>query len=253
MKSGLNLLLSYALIILFLPSCITAKQDIESYFMENIQLNPESLDLKQVYVQFSNSTIFNEFDLKNEITKKLENKNFQILESSKSSPIILNINIKSHGRLHKEIKPFELQDSFLKAENLNSYKIKNDKNSDNFDVNDFVVLTLGSVAGFFAFNNVGIALITGTSSYYAKKTIVDYKKNNKFITVVDISISEISKETIKTHDFREVKQGAGGSRKFNFNSQTPFKQYQSRLIIISNKNQLNLVAQNIVNSVSGTI
>jgi hypothetical protein len=253
MKSGLNLLLSCVLIILLLPSCVSTKQDIESYFMENIQLNPESLDSRRVYVQFSNSTIFNEFDLKNNIVKKLENKNFQILESSKNSPIILSINIKSHGKLHKEIKPFELQDSFLKAENLNSYKIKNDTKNNNFSVNDFVFLTLGSVAGFVTFNNIGLALIMGTSSYYANKTIVDYKKNNKFITVVDVSISEISKETIKTYDFREVKQGAGGSRKFNFNSQTLFKQYQSRLIIISNGNQLNLVAQNIINSVSATI
>ena len=252
---GRHILLLSILLTSILASCSSnSGSSVNSYLMENININPLILSQKQVYLHFINSTIYNEFDVESEIKSKFSTRGFTVMQNPENSPILINANLKFYGLIEDASQNKTLQNQFLQNNTTINGKHKQEEVvTKKTELSNFLAMAGGTIGGFLISGNIGISLLSGIGIYGGSKIIEYIMKEKTYLVVIDVVISEYAIEEVETFDFRQVNQGFGGVRKTEFKDKTVFKHYQSRIFITSSKNNINDIKNQIVQSVSGVI
>ncbi len=265
MKSGVKLLLSLVLT-LFLSSCFAIQnfsqstKTIQSYISDNITIDPSIKAKKQIYITLSNGTIYDDLNLENSLKEKFSQFGFSVLEKPQNSPIIIDAKIRYYGIFEKEILNAMLEDR-TKKDAISGFRGFEDfapLSKPKFKV-DFSGILIGGVTGFLIFKNVagafgGAVLISGFSAFLEKLF-----EPQTLLAFVDVNVQEISKNKIKTFDFRQVKLGEGGTRKIEFIDETDYKIYQTKIIVVlkrkhlSEENGIGDAKKQIISSIFGLI
>jgi hypothetical protein len=265
MKSGFRLLLSILLNI-FLSSCFATQnfskntKTIQSYTTDNIIIDPFISAKKEIYLTLTNSTIYEKLDLENSLKYAFKKRGFEVLQSPQNAPLILDVKIRYYGIFEKEILNSMLEDKTKKD------AISGEKNFEDFNllskptINvDFSNLAIGGVGGFLIFKTIlgafGSAILTSGIAIILENSF----EQKTLLAMLDVNIYEVSKEKIKTFDFRQIKLGEGGYRKIEFADETNYKSYQTKVIIIlkrkfiTEKNGIEDASKQIIASISGII
>jgi len=219
MKSGFKLLLSILLIIT--SSC--TRHGAWGTKTDTIVLDPFVLSKKTIYIHFSNSTIYSEFNIEEDIKQHFVAKGFNVVSDPHDAPILLSLNLKYYG--------LENNNS-----NINITK-KSESDTKKIKATDLMLLSAGAVGGFLLSGNIGISFVSGVAFFGIGK-LVEYniKNASNSVAILDVSVFEYSKNPVQIYDFREVKLGEGGTRKTEFAEKTHLKNYQTQILIFANNN-----------------
>lgn len=245
MQSGVKLLLSVSLIFL-LSSCFALQNfsgsvsSVQGYSSNNVFLNPEVLSGKKIYINFRNSTIYDELNLKPDLEKNFINKGFTITQNPKDALILLQASVRYYGIFERDILNSMLEDKTKKdaISGMGEFQdFENAKKPSKYNV-DFSGLVIGSVAGFAIFHTVYLALGSGILVAGASIGVEKWLEPKMVVALIDVEISEISKKPIKTYDFKQISQGDGGFRKVEFEDETHFKTYNTKILVIAKRKAL---------------
>lgn len=239
MKSSFKLLLAI-LLSLILSSCFALQnfskntKTTQGYSSGSIFLDPDLISKKQVYLNFRNSTIYEDFEVQTEIENILKKRNFEIVESV-DAPIRIQANLRYYGLFEREILNAMLEDktkkdSFTSKENFEDFS--EIKRRSKYDV-DFSGIAIGSVIGFAIFHTIYGAIIGG-AVFGGGAIFFEHIYESKIVlAMLDIEVSEKINHQIEVKDFRQVIQGVGGTRKEEETYYTNYRSYKSIGVIVS--------------------
>jgi hypothetical protein len=226
-----------------LQNVFSSANTTQSYFTENIFLDPLILSKKTIYINFRNSTIFENLDAKEDIKQKLEFEGYEIVNSPLEAGILIQSNIRYYGIFDKEILNAMLEDKTKKDKlSKNETEITPDipslRGRSKYDI-DFSGIIIGGAVSFSIFQTVLAGMAGGIVGGILSITLERLYESKMIIAVVDVQISEKSDSPIKEIDFRQTNHGEGGTRKVEYESSTNFKNYKTKLLVVSKKANLN--------------
>ena len=244
----MNKLSSKLLLTLFaliLNSCFAIKnyskntKTTQNYSSNNIFLQPSSLAQKSVYINFRNSTIYQEFNLQNEIEEKLTQKGF-LQTSNPKAPIIIQANLRYYGMFEKEILNSLIEDRVkkiaLEEGEFKNEEFEKEKSEEKLDV---FAIAFGSVVSFLTFKTLASALIGGFVFGGGAIILEHFYESKMVIGLLEIQISEkIPNSKINIYNYSQVNNGMGGVKKEEVNYQSDYKTYQTKIFIVTKNSSL---------------
>jgi hypothetical protein len=267
MKSSLKLLLAF-LLMLILSSCFALQnfskntKTSQSYALNNIFLDPKLLSEKKVYLNFRNSTIYEDFNLFNEIKNKLKSKGIEVVDEN-MAPIHIQVNLRYYGLFETEILNAMLEDKTKKdalTEKSDFEDFSGLKKRSKYDV-DFSGIALGGIIGFASMHTIYGAVLGGILIGAGAIFFESFYESKMVLAMLDISISEKLKNNkeIIVEDFRQVSHGMGGTRKESLQYKSNYQTFQTKVIVVSknalinDENGIKDVKKQIIGIVSGLI
>jgi hypothetical protein len=212
---------------------------VQSYTSDTIIISPFLKAKKQIYVSLTNSTIYHELDIEEDIKNAFKKRGFEVMEKPDNSPLLLEAKVRYYGIFEKEILNAMLEDRTKKDAISGSSDFQEFQKLTKPRSNvDFSGLVIGAVGGFLVFHNIGLAFGAGIATAGISMLLEGIFEPKILVAMIDVSIFEFTPNKIKVTDFRQIKLGEGGTRKTEFIEEVNFKSYQTKIIVVLKRRYL---------------
>lgn len=210
--------------------------DVQTKMSDTVFLDPVKSSKRIVFLQIRNTSDKQDIKIKNQIVSAIEAKGYQVTDNPDKAHYMIQANILQVSKSDK---------SGSQAALLSGYG------------SGIVGAAVGaSIAGGGA-GRVGTGLLGGLIGMAADAMVEDVY----FTMITDVQISERAAQgvTVTEEDNARLHQGTSGSKKISSTQVTHWKRYQTRIISVANKVNLDFkdalpgLQKGLVNSIAGIL